>query len=244
MTPLHSCTVASFSQLCPRALDHIPNAFALTVCVSVCVSVCVCVCVCVCLCVCLCVSVCVCVCLCVSVCVCVKCRSLKRSRSSHSLSSYNAAASRLLRPSRLSYQSPFHPWTSLCRPLHPVMSLRMLPRRRLISLSPRYLLTWQCRRFSSVRTSSLDAAVQTIPHSTLSQNVSTQMGSRSASSFSVDVFVQTPVRSNVLHDVATQLPLTEFFIGCIYSNDPLDRQNFNRQSRHQYKTILVMTLHL
>ena len=56
------------------------------------------------------------------------------------------------------------------------------------------------------------------------------MGSRSASSFSVDVFVQTPVRSNVLHDVATQLPLTEFFTGCIFSNDPLDRQNLVRQS--------------
>ena len=106
----------------------------------------------------------------------------------------------------------------------------MLPRRRLISLSPRFLLTWQCRRFSTVSALRSDAAVQTIPHSTLSQNVSTQMGSRSASSFSVDVFVQTPERSNVLHDVATQLPLTEFFIGCIYSNDPLDRQNFVRQS--------------
>ena len=82
----------------------------------------------------------------------------------------------------------------------------------------------------SVHTSSLDAAVQTIPHSTLSQHVSTQMGSRSASSFSVDVFVQTPMRCTVLHDVATQLPLTEFFIGCIFSNDPLDRQNFGRQS--------------
>ena len=81
----------------------------------------------------------------------------------------------------------------------------------------------------SIHTSSLDAAVQTIPHSTLSQHVSTQMGSRSASSFSVDVFVQTPIRSTVLHDVATQLPLTEFFIGCIFSNDPLDRQNFDRQ---------------
>ena len=81
-----------------------------------------------------------------------------------------------------------------------------------------------------IHTSSLDAAVQTIPHSTLSQHVSTQMGSRSASSFSVDVFVQTPIRSTVLHDVATQLPLTEFFIGCIFSNDPLDRQNFVRQS--------------
>ena len=38
--------------------------------------------------------------------------------------------------------------------------------------------------FHSVRTSSLHAAVQTIPHRTLSQNVSTQMGSRSTSSFS------------------------------------------------------------
>ena len=84
--------------------------------------------------------------------------------------------------------------------------------------------------FHSVHTSSLDAAVQALPHSTLSQHVSTLMGSRSASSFSVDVFVQTPVRSNVLHDAATQLPLTEFFIGCIYSNDPLDRQNFVCQS--------------
>ena len=79
--------------------------------------------------------------------------------------------------------------------------------------------------FHSVCSSSLDAAVQTIPHSTLSQHVSTQFGSRSASSFSVDVFVQTPIRSTVLHDVATQLPLTEFFIGCIFSDDPLDRKN-------------------
>ena len=56
------------------------------------------------------------------------------------------------------------------------------------------------------------------------------MGSRSASSFSVDMFVQTLVRSTVLHDAATQLPLSEFFIVCIYSNSPLDRQNPVRQS--------------
>ena len=66
-----------------------------------------------------------------------------------------------------------------------------------------------------IHISSLDAAVQTIQHSTLSQHVSTQMGSRSASSFSVDMFVQTPIRSTVLHDVAIQLPITEFFNGCI-----------------------------
>ena len=43
------------------------------------------------------------------------------------------------------------------------------------------------------------------------------------------VFVQTPLCSTVLHDVSTQLPLTEFFIGCIFSNDPLDRHNLVRQ---------------
>ena len=45
---------------------------------------------------------------------------------------------------------PFDFWTPLCRRLHPVMPLRMRPSRGLISLSPRYLLTWQCRRLSTV----------------------------------------------------------------------------------------------
>ena len=55
------------------------------------------------------------------------------------------------------------------------------------------------------------------------------MGSRSASSFSVDMFVQTPIRSVVLHDVATQQLITKFYIDCIFSNDLLDRQNLVRQ---------------
>ena len=38
------------------------------------------------------------------------------------------------------------------------------------------------------------------------------------------------MRSTVLHDVAIQLPITEFFSGFIFSNDPLDRPNFVRQS--------------
>ena len=42
--------------------------------------------------------------------------------------------------------------------------------------------------------------------------------------------MQTSIRSVVQHDAATQLPLTEFFIGCICSNSPLDRQNLVRQS--------------
>ena len=84
--------------------------------------------------------------------------------------------------------------------------------------------------FHSVRSSSLDSAVQTVPHSIFSQDVSTQMGSLPASSFSVDTSMQTSVRSVVQHVAATQLPLTEFFIGCIYSNSPLDRRYPVRQS--------------
>ena len=47
---------------------------------------------------------------------------------------------------------PYHSWTLLCRRLHIVMPLRMCPRRRLISRSPRYLSTWQCRRLPTVST--------------------------------------------------------------------------------------------
>ena len=127
--------------------------------------------------------------------------------------------------SRLSYQSPFHPWTLLCRPLHPVMPLMMCPLRRLISLSPRYLSTWQCRRLSTVSTPHLWMLLcRTLPHITVSQDVSTQMGARPASSFSLDAAIQTPIRSTVSHDTSTQLPLTEFSMGCIFSNDPFDRQ--------------------
>ena len=91
--------------------------------------------------------------------------------------------------------------------------------------------TLQCRRLPTVFTPHLWMRPRRRSHTVLlSQHVFTQIGSRSASSFSVDVFVQTPIRSTVLHDVATQLPLTEFFIRCIFSNDRLDRQNFDRQS--------------
>ena len=40
----------------------------------------------------------------------------------------------------------------------------------------------------------------------------------------LDSAVETPLYSVASHDATTQLLLTEFFIGCIYSNDPLDRQ--------------------
>ena len=115
--------------------------------------------------------------------------------------------------------------TPLCHVSH-----QMCPRRLLINkLSSLSLDVAVQTSLHGIHISSLDGAVQTTPQSTPSQHVSTQMGSRLASSFSVDMFFQTPVRSVVLHDVAIQLPITEFFTGCIFSNDPLDRQNFVRQ---------------
>ena len=48
--------------------------------------------------------------------------------------------------------------------------------------------------------------------------------SRPVPSLLLDAAVQTPLYSVASHDGSTQLPLTEFFIGCIFSNDPLDRQ--------------------
>ena len=75
----------------------------------------------------------------------MSCRSLKRSRSSHSLSSYSAAESRLLLRSRLSHQCPSHFWMLLCRRLHLVTSRRRCLRRRLINRT-RFRVTWQCRR--------------------------------------------------------------------------------------------------
>ena len=119
----------------------------------------------------------------------------------------------------------------LCRRLHLVAPLRMCPRGRLISWSPRYLLAWQCRRLPTVFTPRLWMLQCRRSHTVLCFStflhrwVLAQLPR-----FPVDVFVQTPIRSTVLHDVAIQLPITEFFIGCIFSSDPLDRQNFVRQS--------------
>ena len=79
----------------------------------------------------------------------MQCRSLRPSRSSHSLSSYSAAESRLLLPSRLSHQCPPHFWMLLCRRLHLVTSLRRCPRRRLINRT-RFRVMWQCRRLPTV----------------------------------------------------------------------------------------------
>ena len=112
----------------------------------------------------------------------------------------------------------------------PCDSFRMCRRRRVDQPVSSLSLDVAVQMSShGIHISSIDAAVQTTPQSTPSQHVSTQIGSRSVSSFSVDIFVQTPIRSVVLHDVAIQLPITKFFTGCIFSNDPLDRQNLVRQ---------------
>ena len=56
------------------------------------------------------------------------------------------------------------------------------------------------------------------------------MGSRSASSFSVDTSVQISAHSVVQLDAATQLDLTEFLIGWIFSDSPIDRRHLFCQS--------------
>ena len=48
--------------------------------------------------------------------------------------------------------------------------------------------------------------------------------SRPVPSLHLHAAVQTPLYGLASHDASTQLPLTEFFIGCIFSNEPLDRQ--------------------
>ena len=48
--------------------------------------------------------------------------------------------------------------------------------------------------------------------------------SRPVPSLLLDAAVQTPLYCVASHDASTQLPLTEFFMGCIFSNDPFDRQ--------------------
>ena len=111
-------------------------------------------------------------------------RSPRRSRSSHSLSSYSAATSRLLLFSRLSHQCPFHFWTLAVQTTPPCdafqdVSTQTSDQQDTLSCDMAVQTS-----FHSVHTSSLDAAVQTIPHSTLSQNVS-------GSSLSIDVAVQT-----------------------------------------------------
>ena len=93
-----------------------------------------------------------------------------------------------------------------------------------------------------VPTPSLDAATQTFAHIAAFRDASTQLSFReflappstldvrcpacvrSVPSLHLDAAVQTPLHSVATHDASSQLPLTELFIGCILSNDPLDHR--------------------
>ena len=107
----------------------------------------------------------------------------------------------------------------------------MLPPRRWFSLSPRYHLMWQCRRFSTVFVSHPWTLLCRRSHTVsflrtfLRRWVLAQL-----TRFLLIHLCRLFFRCVVQHDAATQLDLTEFVIGCIYSNSPLDRKNPVRQS--------------
>ena len=81
----------------------------------------------------------------------MSCRSLKRSRSSHSLSSCSAAESQLLLSSRLNHQFPSHFWMLPCRRSHPALCLSMSLRRLVLAQLPRFLSTCLGRLLYAVR---------------------------------------------------------------------------------------------
>ena len=163
---------------------------------------------------------------------------------SHSLSSYNTVAFHLPRLSRLSYQFLSHSWMLLCRQTHLVTSFRMCPRRRLINRT-RFRVMWQCRRLPTVSFSYPWMRPRRRPHPVLCLGMSLRRwASRFASSFSVDVFVQTPVRSVVQHDVAVQLPITEFLLAVSSRTILWTAKTLFVSPRHQLKMILVVIHHL
>ena len=123
-------------------------------------------------------------------------RSLRLPRSSPLLHSWSVA-SLLMLPRRSRYQSPPHLWMPLRRLFHTPLPLRT---------------------FSA----QLSFEVFLAPPST--HDVLCPTCSRPVPSLLLDAAVQTPLYSLASHDASTQLPLTEFFIGCIFSNEPLDRQ--------------------
>ena len=79
------------------------------------------------------------------------CRSLKRSRSSFSLSSCSAAESRLLFPSRHSHQCPSHFRMLLCKRSNTELLLRTCLRRWVLAQLFRFLLTCLCRLLYAAR---------------------------------------------------------------------------------------------
>ena len=101
-----------------------------------------------------------------------------------------------------------------------------MPPRRLFhtSLSSRTFL-----RNSRSRSSLSDVSTRTIPRGPWLHLLRTMFSAprlpRPLPSLLLDAAVQTPLYSVASHNASTQLPLTEFFIGCIFSNDPFDRRS-------------------
>ena len=135
---------------------------------------------------------------------------------------------------------PALPHVTFCQ-----LRLLRLPRSSplLLFWSVASLSTLPRRPQQPVSTPSLDVATQTFSHTpAASRDVSTQLSfveslaspstldalcpacARPIPSLLLDAAVQAPLHRVATHDASTQPPLTEFFIGCILSNDPLDRQ--------------------
>ena len=81
-----------------------------------------------------------------------------------------------------------------------------------------------------------DAAMQTTSRSAASQDVSTQMGARPASSFSLDAAVQTPLRCVLSHDTSTQNYRS------LSSSLAVSSQTiaWTVKVRHQYNAVLIV----
>ena len=109
------------------------------------------------------------------------------------------------------------------------MPLRMRPRRRLISLSPRYLLTWQYRRLSTVSTPHLWTLPCRRSHTVLFLRTFLRRWVLAQLPRFLLTYLFRLLYAVLCYTMFPQLPLTEFFVGCIFSNDPSDRQGLDRQ---------------
>ena len=152
-------------------------------------------------------------------------RSLKPSRRSPSLSFYSDSESQLLLLNRLNHLFPTLFWRLLCRRLHLTTPLRMCLRRRLF-IQTRFRAIWPFRRLSLVPLPFRWMLLRRRSHPALCLSMSLHRWVLAQlSSFSVDASVQITAHCAVLIDAATQLDLTEFLIGWIYSDRPLDRRH-------------------
>ena len=135
-------------------------------------------------------------------------RSLRLRRSSPLPHPWSVASLQVL-TRRPRYPSPPHFWMPPRRPFHTSLSPRTFPHN------------------SRLRSSPLDLSTRIIPRAPWLHLLCTMFSAPRVPDPSLRYFLTRLCRrlcSVASHDAATQLPLTEFFIGFIFSNDPLDRQ--------------------